>query len=151
MIHSPPLLCRCGRVDFEAEQVGVYARYGLALGNYFALLDKFTWEDEFHAMAPRAERLRLEDAYPRVGNLIAGPLSEAIVRCELRTTTATRLASWASRLGLSFGDDVGPWLSYRMQTRGTFRLLPSSELDFRCADLELESYGRCAAQPSLQS
>lgn len=151
MSQAPRLSCGCGRPDFQAEQASVYARYGWEVGNYFALLDKFTWEDDFHDMMPPGELRRLKAGYYRVGHMLADSLQEAQVRCGLRDRTVERLQSWVTGLGLHFGADTGEWLAYREGRRRTFRLLPLRELRFLDSAPAPASYGHSADPPALRN
>lgn len=142
MTLPPRFSCVCGRPDFEAEQASVYSRYGWELANYFALLDKFTWEDDFHDMMPRSELQRFKAGYSRLGDLLADRLPVAIERCALGARTGVRLETWVAGLGLHFGADVTRWRSYRAGTRRMFRLLPLSASGSRWTEEAPSNYGR---------
>ncbi len=141
-----------GPYSFQYEQYDTYVALGLVSGEYFALLDRIVYDDDFYDLFGSACVNKLGGRgghkYTYLGEMISDSLDEVAANCHLTDAEREAVASEVRRLGLHFRMDTAAWRSYRSTKPSDFRLLQLEVLNSRFAGAVRQYFSRSPSQTS---
>ncbi len=141
--------------SFQNEQVETYLLLGQTRGDYFALLDRVVYDDDFFDLlgSDCVNKLagRGGHKYANVGELISDSLRDVVRKCNLTVAESSALSNEIGRLGLRFEADTSAWLSYRFTKPSDFRLLQLEVLNSHSARAVRRCFSRSPCQLAPKS
>lgn len=112
----------------QYEQVATYKELGIDKGEYFALLDRFIFEDDFWDILGTRCVEKMMRHYRHIGDVIANSFPIVGKTCRLRDSDIESVRTLIDSLGLDFATDTTSWQAYRLTKQPYFRLASLSAL-----------------------
>jgi hypothetical protein len=141
--------------SFQYEQFDTYVSLGLDRGQYFALLDRYVYDDTFADALGRDCANKLAGSggyrYASLGHVITDSLEEVARNCNLTDGERDMLGVEVRKLGLRFKSDTTAWQEYRRTKPDDFRLLRLEKLNCRFSAKVRRYFSHSPSQPSPAS